>query len=66
MEQFRKQLVGIALILLGMVFSISAITFDIWVPIISSMPWGGLGIVTSIIGVVIVCKNSKDNSDKSE
>ena len=65
MEQLRKQLFGFALILLGIVFSISAITFDIWVPILDTIPWGGLGLLTSIIGVVIVYKNSKDKTDDS-
>ena len=57
MEQFRKQLFGIALILLGIILSMSAVTFDIWVPIIDSVPWGALGVLSGIAGVIIVYKN---------
>ena len=57
MEQLRKQLFGIALIMLGIILSISAITLDVWVPIIDSVPWGGLGLLSGIIGVIIVYKN---------
>ncbi len=57
MEQFRKQLFGIALILLGIILSMSAITFDITIPILDTVPWGGLGLLSGVIGVIIVYKN---------
>lgn len=60
----RKQLFGIGLILLGIIFAILSQTFDIWIPIIdiSSYLWGALSLVSGISGIIIVFLNIKDNS----
>ncbi len=59
-DDMKKQLLGFACILFGILASISSITFDIWVPIISSIPWGFIGILFGVIGLVIVFLNSQD------
>lgn len=57
MEKLIKQLLGIAIILTGLVFCIVQITFDIWIPVINSIPWNIIGVIISLFGLFTCLKN---------
>lgn len=58
----KKQLLGIAIILFGILLCVIGANNGFWIPIVDTLPWNELGLIIGIIGLVIVTKNSKDIS----
>lgn len=56
----KKQLLGIAIILFGILLCVIGADNGFWIPIVDSLPWNELGFITGTIGLVIVAKNNKD------
>lgn len=56
----RKQIVGIAIILFGILLTIPNKVFDIWIPVVDSIPWGGVGVIAGITGLIVVIMNTED------
>ena len=62
----RKQMVGIALILFGILLTIPNRIFDLWIPIIDTIPWGLFGFILGVLGLIYVIMNAKETKAKPE
>lgn len=58
----EKKLHGIALILFGILISLSSDSLDNYITHSITVPWALIGLVVGIIGVVIVFSRPKDDN----
>lgn len=58
----KNQICGIALILFGILISLSSGGLDEYITHSISVPWVLIGLVIGIVGLVLVFKKSKDDN----
>lgn len=59
----KKQLLGISIILFGILLGVIEAAGGFWIPIIEYLPWDILGLFAGIIGLIIVAKNTRQDSE---
>lgn len=56
----KKQLLGMAIILFGILLCLIGVNNGFWIPIVDTLPWNELGLIIGTIGLAIVVRNRKD------